>query len=433
MARSFLPAAAIGGAVVEMSMPPPGIRWNSGLLVTPASQQHFAERTDALIQALPGRYQPFFWGVTGDVEYDIAALKDGILRVRSLDAVMRNGCHASVDERDRVQLPLSINDGQSAVMRVALDDDAEHPRRFVPCHSDGAPVVLGEDGVEIPLSKPRIVLYDARSSQSARADTSFPLCEVRRQGGAYHVTGFQPPTLRVTSTSALGQRCRLIPPALRTEADTVKDRGRLNAMIAALPAFEVMLAGNPHPFVLYVELCRVAGAAAVLREDVLPSAFPEYDHDGAHVGFDSVCGYILQDTGKASAAFRRFTFDRDGSGFRLAPDPGWTDAISPGSGLELVMTIESGDQQAQRWGENCLIATSSVAGTLLGRRLLGWARRRVTAGTALPSAANLHHFRITPTQGATKPGEDLVVFGHFGGTEPSALYLYVNETPAGAR
>jgi hypothetical protein len=96
------------------------------------------------------------------------------------------------------------------------------------------------------------------------------------------------------------------------------------------------------------------------------------------------------------------------------------------------MTIESEDPQAQRWGENCLIATSGVAATLLGRRLLGCARRRITPGAALPAGPNLHHFRITPNPVAARPGEDLVVFGHFGGVEPSALYLYVSEPPAGA-
>jgi predicted component of type VI protein secretion system len=400
------------------------------MLVTPASQQQFAERTDALVHALPGRYQPYFWGVSRDVEYDAAALQEGILRVRMLDAVMRNGCHVAIDEDARLELPLSLNGGQSTVVRVALDEEAEHSRRFVPC-SDGAPIVLGEDGIEIPLAKPRLVLYDGRSSQPARAGTSFPLCEVRRESGAYRLTGFLPPALRVAPSSALGKRCGPIPRALRAEASAVRDRGRLNAVAVALPAFEVVLAGDPHPFTLYVELCRLAGAAAALRDDAIP-AFPQYDHDAAHTAFDSVLRYVLKEAGE-SGAFRRFTFERDGSGFRLGPDPGWTEAISPDSGLELVMTIESEDPQAERWGENCLIATSSMAGTLLGRRLLGWARRRVMPGPALPSGANLHHFRITPNAGATKPDEELVVFGHFGGIEPSALYLYVHETPAGAR
>ena len=416
-----------------MTQLPLRIRWHSGMLVTPTSQRHLSERIDGLVQTLPGRYQPFFWGVTGDVEYDMDALGDGILTVRGLDAVMRNGCHVAVDARADLKMPLSLTDGQSMVVYVALDEDAEDSSRFVPCGSDAAEIVLGEDGVGIPLSKPRLVLHADRTPQSAQPDTSFPLCEVRREGIRYHLTDFLPPTLQITSGSALGRRCRPISETLRAEAGTVKDAVRLSAIISALPAFEVMLAGNPHSFALYVELSRVAGAVAVLRNDEMPPVFPAYDHDAALVGFERVVGYILKETGeKASGSFTRFTFERDASWFRLRPDPGWTDALAPDSGIELVLTVEGDDAQAHRWGENCVIASRSVADTLLRRRLLGCARRRVTPGGSLPSRPNVHHFRITPDADALKPGEDLLAIGNLGGPEPSAVHLYVNAT-AGTR
>jgi type VI secretion system protein ImpJ len=249
---------------------------------------------------------------------------------------------------------------------------------------------------------------------------------VRRHGAACRLTDFLPPTLQVTPGSALGRRCRPISQMLRDEASTVTDQVRLSAIVATLPAFEVMLAGNPHPFALYVELCRVAGAAAALRNDVIPSAFPPYDHDAARGGFETVVRYILKETGeKVSGSFKRFTFESDGSRFRLRPDPGWTDTLAPVSGSELVLAIECDDATAQRWGENCVIATSSIADALLTRRLLGCARRRVMPGAALPSGPNLHHFQITPDAGSLKPGEDLLVIGNLGGPEPSALHLYV--------
>jgi type VI secretion system protein ImpJ len=412
-----------------MTQLPLSIRWHNEMLVTPASQRHLSKRIDALVQTLPGRYQPFFWGVSGDVEYDMDALKDGMLTVRRLDAVMRNGRHVVVDGQAGFKLPLSLADGHSVVVHVALDEDTEETSRYVPCGSDGVETVMGEDGLAIPLSKPRLALSVDRPPQSACPDTSFPLCEVRREGATYRLTGFQPPALQVLTGSALGRQCGPIPQKLRAEASTVKDPVRLSAIVSTLPAFEVMLAGHVHPFALYVELCRVAGAVAVLRNDPVLPAFPAYDHDAAHLAFDRVVGYILNETGeKASGSFERFTFDRDGSWFRLRPDPGWTHALAPDSGLELVLTIECDDAKAQWWGENCVIATSSMAETLLGRRLLGCARRRVTPGAALPSGPNLHHFRITPDADALKPDEDLLVIGNLGGPEPSALYLYVNIT-----
>lgn len=412
---------------------PSSIRWHSGMLVTPTSHRHLSQRVEGLIQTLPGRYQPFFWGVSRDVEYDLGALKDGVLAVRSIDAVMRNGYHVAIDDRANLHLPLTGNEGDSVVVRLALDEDAEDARRFDRCGGDAAEIVYGEDGVEIPFSKPCLILYADRSPQSARPDTSFPLCELRREGAAWRLTEFVPPTLQVAPASALGRRCAPISPMLRTEASAVKDRVRLSAIISTLPAFEVLFAGSPHPFALYVELCRVAGAVAVLRSEVMPQVFPAYDHDAAHVAFEKVVGYILKETGeKVSGSFKRFTFDRDGSWFRLRPDSGWTDALAPDSGFELVLTIECDDAQAQRWGDNCIIATSSVADMLLARRLLGCARRRVTPGAALPSGANVHYFRITPNADALKPGEDLLAIGNLGGPEPSAVHMYVNAT-AGTR
>ena len=349
MARSGLPIIAVRAVVLQMNRLSPSIRWHSGMLVTPTSQRHLSERIDGLVQTLPGRYQPYFWGVSGDVEYDMDALQHGTLAVRSIDAVMRNGCHVAADERAGVRLPLSLNDGQSVVVRLALGEDeaAGDASRFVPCGSDAAEIVLGEDGVEIPLSKPRLILSLDESPRSARPDASFPLCEVRRHGAAYRLTDFLPPTLQVTPGSALGRRCRTISQMLRTEASTVTDRVRLSAIVATLPAFEVMLAGNPHPFALYVELCRVAGAAAALRNDAIPSAFPPYDHDAARGGFETVVRYILKETGeKVSGSLERYTFESDGSRFHLRPDPGWTDALAPGSGSELVLT----DRRRRRTG-----------------------------------------------------------------------------------
>ena len=369
--------------------------------------------------------------MAGDVEFDVDALKDGIVMVRRLDAVMRNGRHVTVDERSGLRLTPSLSDGQSVVVYVALDDDVESSNRFVPCARDAAEIVLGEDGVEIPLSRPRVVLETGAASSSAgpRTDTSFPLCELRRDGTTWRLTDFLPPTLQVTPGSALGARCRSVALMLRADLSTTRDSARSGAIISTLSAFELIVAGRPHAFALYVELARVAGAVAVLRNDVAPPLLPAYDHDAAHLGFEQAISYILQQPEeKPSGSFTRFTFEREASWFSLTSDPGWTDALAPGAGLDLVLTIECDDAQAQRWGENCVIASRSVADSLLRRRLVGCARRRVTSGGSLPSGPNLHHFRLTPDADVLKAGEDLLAVGNLGGPEPSAVFLFVTAT-----
>lgn len=416
---------------LQMSQTPPGIRWHDAMLVTPTSQRHLSQRIDGLVQALPGRYQPFFWGVIGDVEFDPDALAEGIVLVRRLEAVMRNGRHVAVDEPSGLRLDLALTEGQSAIVHIALDDDVESANRYVPCGRDTPEIVLGEDGVEIPLSRPRLVLDADPSPPSAgpRAETRFPLCEVRRDRTACSLTAFVPPTLRVTAGSALDVRCRPIAQMLRAELARATDSARSSALVASLPAFELVLAGHPHPFALYVELARLAGAVAVLRNHAVPPPFPPYDHDAAHIGFDKITGYLLQEVvEKPSGPFTRFPFERESRCFSLRPDPGWTHALAPDAGLDLVLTIECDDAQAQRWGENCVIASRSVADTLLRRRLVGCARRRVTASGSLPSGPHLHHFRLTPNGDALRDGEDLLAVGNLGGPEPSAVTLFVTAT-----
>ena len=293
-------------------------------------------RVESLVQDLPGRYQPFFWGVRS-CDYVLTA---GAITVRALDGVMPNGFHVAIDDE---RAPLHLEVGRSpaslrpnpVLVHVAmpLGEPAIGSRRFVACEGEAANAVVGEDGVEIPRVRTNLVLLAGETPSTSRY-TSFPLLQVRWEGGSCVVTDFLPPTLRVAPESRLGRQCASLSDRLRREAAAVADRltdalqapfaadvrAQLNPVIGALPAFEVLAGAEPHAAILYLELCRLAGAVAVLRNRLIPPQFPPYLHNDARPGFDYVIRFVLGASDQTlSATIRRFTFEREGAWFRSRP------------------------------------------------------------------------------------------------------------------
>jgi type VI secretion system protein ImpJ len=82
------------------------IQWHEGLLLAPQHFQQLSARVESLIQALPGWYVPFYWGLR-QFDYDASDFTGGVLTVRTLDAVMPDGFHVSL-QGDRVDLQLDL-------------------------------------------------------------------------------------------------------------------------------------------------------------------------------------------------------------------------------------------------------------------------------------------------------------------------------------
>ena len=236
------------------------------------------------------------------------SFESGILFVRKLDVVMPNGFHIAHDV-DRLRLDLRPLPAGDHVVYLAMTLlPPNEANRFL--SSDPrvtADEVLGADGLELPRVRTRLALV---TSPPASQDRSLPLLKVtvrRRNGNDQQdgdwseATNFVPPMLKVQPDSILGKRCLSIADRLRREADaltlransgpptlaTVEARAQLVPIVSALTGFEALLTGQPHPFTLYVELCRLAGAVAVLRRNPVPVP-PPYDHNDAWTMFDTV-------------------------------------------------------------------------------------------------------------------------------------------------
>ncbi len=390
--------------------------------------------------------QAFTWGVCA-IDH---SFESGVLIVRKLDVVMPNGFHI-VRDADRLRLDLRpLPAGDHVVYLTMTLLPPNEANRFL--SSDPrvtADEVLGEDGLELPRVRTRLALG---TTLPAAQDRSLPLLKVtvRRRNGTEQQDGdwseaiFVPPMLQVQPESMLGKRCLSIADRLRHDSDalsrvnsgpptlaTVEARLQLGQLVSALAAFEAMLTGQPHPFTLYVELCRLAGAVAVLRRNPVPVA-PPYDHNDAWAVFDAVARSFAP-TVAAAAKVVKFTFQREGQFFRLPPDEGWTHAAATGSAAQPILAVESAasEERVRHWGENCVIGSRSRMPLLESRRILGPSRTHLTHADGIPADRHTLLFAVTPDANMQSSNEDLLVLGSTPDVVPTALHLYVTQTNGG--
>jgi len=434
------------------------IQWHEGLLLSPQHFQQLSLRLESLIQAVPGRYFPYFWGVR-DYEYDSSEFTAGVINVRVLDAVMPDGFHVIFSpEHDDLQVDLrpfaSAMRQKPMFVHLAMPAGEGHLPLALHRFSsyEGAPVPdenTGDGAMPIPRLRPRLSLIPSAETPSSRY-TSFPLVEVRCEGETFLATEYVPPTLGISASSPIGKRCHEVSEQLRTKAVqlaeramltpqsrfAVEIRSQLRALVTALPGFEAILrTDSAHPFALYLELCRVAGSVAILGHSLLPPLLPQYQHNDLRKNIEQVVRYILQSVKEGVPdVLRRYAFEQEEEGFKLAADPAWSDAFTAQSGARLVLAVksEAGEARAVQWGENCVIGGREAIGSLLARRVLGLRRQAAPRVGDFVAPLGLFLFELTADDEDMRPGDDLLVLGSVAGVRPEALYLYVLE-PDGPR
>jgi len=423
---------------------PDRLRWHDDMLVTPLHLDQLARRLEALVQHVPTRNGRFAWGIVSSR----VTVDEGRLAVGSVEAIMPNGLYvASTDEAQdlRVDLPSHAPPQGECVrvyLAVALDDsdrEAMSPPHVVA--DPGAAGWIGDDGLPLERVRTRVALV-VGSPPAPERFTSLPLAEVRIDGRGGSLTDFVPPLVAVGPDHPLVAQCAAVAGQLRREVDVLATRSidnaplpfraeiraQINPMLAALPPFEVMFGAHPHPFALYLELCRVAAAVAALRDRVTPPTFPAYVHEDPRASFDPVFRFV---SGAAAPRLTEttasFPFERDGAWFRLPPAQPWSEALASESPSQLVLAMQADTTEAlaAQWGEQAVIASRGVIQSLLARRVLGLARHRVHAVGGLPVERDVFLFLLDRQPQIARPGEDLLVLGDLPALKPDALTLHV--------
>ena len=303
---------------------PPPIHWSDGMLLMP---QHFQQQAHHHEEAL--RYHlrllnPFHWGVRR-LSFDAQALAEGSFRVQELEAVFEDGLTVRYPppETDAREKPAGLTLGLGALRErasqqpvtvfLAVSDDkrsgtsgpysrfqAQHTRQVRDEHT-------GDGDARLTVLLPRLLL---QADEDPQGSIRLPLVTLKCVDSKFVVVdGDVAPRISTDASTPLWMRCALLAKDLRgraaslddsirsasadTERALVHERERLlHHLVAGLPAFEALLATEPHPFTLYLGLCSLAGQLAAIGHSRIPPPFERYAHASPGAAFNTVIDFI---------------------------------------------------------------------------------------------------------------------------------------------
>lgn len=385
---------------------PDPIQWSEGMLLTPQHLQQNDIYWQEQLRHTLACVQPNYWGLV-DLAINGADLVAGKLTIERLHCVMPDGLALQYPRESDEPLRLDLNalkweEGKSRKVHLAVPLRAEGAasRRSQIQRYRSIPGALevdentGDDRVEIGRLRARAEL---RPTEAVGAKyTSFPLLELRReQSGAFALTQFHPPLLRLSASAFLGaelglqgwlsglvRHARERAKELSAEtdaADAGDERAHTDLRLRrfavqhatkSLPPLELLVRSpSVHPFDLYLGLAQLVGQIGALGEDPVPPPLEPYRHDDCLPGFRAALEFVEMRLDQMSLAFEWLPFEqaKDGCFSRALP------ADLPLSALivELRPRPGQGASEVAGWLRQARIGSDDLMPLLERRRLPG--------------------------------------------------------------
>jgi type VI secretion system protein ImpJ len=432
---------------------PAAVQWHEGMLLAPQHFQQHTLRQEELLHFHLRRGVPYYWGIH-TLRFDPVLLREGLLRVLELEAVMPDGLvvsHEPVKPEDlQVELaphaeaaksgPLMVHLAVVADKRGSTGDDSMS--RYVSTTSEPLSDQNTKDGaLAIAQLKPRLQLIVG--TPPARY-CALPLLAIRNEGESFRADEYIPPQLAVTPNSALADLCTRVARRVREKAmyllDAIKapssaaERSLLEehkpviqTLVTQLPSFEsLMNAGTVHPFQMYVSLCALAGQLASLGQALVPPVFSTYDHDDARRTFAEVSDFIFKVLEEGiPEAFTRVIM-------RMEKDAFATRFLQDWGGRELVIGVVgqrgSTEKQLLEWVAGCRIGSESRQRRMREMRVLGAHRQVIERREGLVPKRGMMLFSVEADAKFITPNELLVLENAADQpslTRPAEISLYV--------
>ena len=172
----------------------------------------------------------------------------------------------------------------------------------------------------------------------------------------------------------------------------------------------------------------MAGDAARLTHRMVPPRFSDYDHNELRTCFGEVVSYIFRALSEGvQETYAPVRFRKTDEGFALSFEEDWWET-------DLVLGVRGRPDHQQedlrQWGQNCLIGSASLIGTMRERRILGVDRTAIERADDLVPTRDTVLFRLDSESEFIELGEDLVVRRGEERTSrerPLELILYVRE------
>ncbi|MBX3660541.1 MAG: type VI secretion system baseplate subunit TssK [Ramlibacter sp.] len=414
---------------------PPRIEWHEGMLLAPQHFQQTSARMDELVAWHTLAVSPFGWGVRKLV-LDSALLPAGLLRVRSLDAIMPDGTAVNFSSEDpshgalELDLAAFVPQMESGALNVYLTlpvmrggRDRAVPSRF---RSMSSPPVEDEVSEAVPADVPRLVPNLALSAGDVpsglyvhfRLGTVFKDNELIKMGAAL------PPLLDLPKDGPLWAQVAEFAGQLRAKAAFVakqtaipsskaedrlaylEQKERLRNLISGLPQVEAVLrTSSLHPYALYISLCSLLGPLSMLKPGALPPVPPAYDHADPLATMMPLISALQDALQEVSQEYREVKFEFKHGAYELMLLPEWIDK-------RLVVGLRGQpEKDLVAWMDGAIVGSQSAYASLRERRVLGAPRARIEVAEELGvrTSAGYTLFAIQVSAGLTVAAEPLII------------------------
>lgn len=381
------------------------IQWHEGMLLMPQHFQQTDVRFDNIMSYYMANISPFFWGVI-QLKVDEALLTAGIYRPLELEVIMPDGL--VIPSLPETQAPLQVNlvplqkDLQVSPYFIYLcvppwregvtETNGDLPRYISSLSTNVIDMTTGEQPIDIPRLTPNLSLQVAQEPPPHYV--CFPLAQITYNANSFSLTNYLPPQVRVNFLTGIGVICNQLSERLRLKlgylqqkVQTVIDKVtkepffeeleeiRLKLIAGLLPFEAVLDTQNAHPFLLYRELCGLAGQISGVKYGELPPRFEAYNHLDIAKSFGQVIEYIEKVISEIEESYTVIPFTLKDRVFTLQLQSAWVgDNLVIGVKAQPNMTTED----LLSWINNCVIVTDKYISLAKDNRVLGADRTIVT-------------------------------------------------------
>ncbi len=321
------------------------ILWGEGLFLRP---QHF-QRQDAYHEArlahMARALHPYSWGIRS-IEFDTAALANGMLRATSVAAVFPDGEILDAPQFDAPPPPVSLDslDGVSeSVFYLALhpvkdiggnyrspEQGAGFESRYASDTRAAPDLFTQASTAELAFLSKNVRLLAAHEPRDHLL--TIPVARVRRTANAGYALddSFVPPSMAIGASHVLHERLRRLLDGLQAKVNALygfhrePSKNIIEFRSGDVASFWLLHTANEayaalshlwrhpqlHPERLYQEMLRLAGALMTFSKEYTLADLPAYQHDAPSEGFERL-DHILRELLDTVISTRYFAIHLD--------------------------------------------------------------------------------------------------------------------------
>ena len=434
---------------------PTDLLWHEGMLLLPQHFQQQANRQDMVTHWRVGSISPNAWGIT-ELSLDEASIIHGLFRIERMEAVMPDGFIVQYPGEGQGSLEVDLTilkdelraaPGGVFLALPKLSNGAAGTQGELPRFTayQGSPVAdahTGDNEVLIERCSPNLSLIVG--SEPSDQFTSLKIAEVTCRDEAYNVTTYFPPTLRLQSSSWLGQRLSDLSRRMRektvflqqrifgliaegSEIQAADARDKLYAVSCNLPELEMLVAtSTAHPFQIYTLLMRLTGSLSIMHQNLIPPTPKQYDHSNMGPTFDDVINFCNTCLDAIQERYQTVALDEIDTGFSLR---GSENLNLKTLIIGLRLRPSQSEEDGVKWMSSAIITSAARVGDMIERRIRGATRQRVEreASMELLQSKEVILFAIELTEDDIQDNTELHIINvlpNMGEIKPLELTLF---------